>query len=134
MQSIQNYAARLILRRGLYSHITPLLFELHWLPVSDRIHFKILLITFKAVHHLSPPYLAAQLKLKSNPRNLRHHDSLLLEIPRSYSTRMGDRAFSFVAPTIWNPLPFEIRSASTVNIFKTRLKSHLFSLRYSDYL
>ena len=99
LQSIQNYAARLILRRGLYSHITPLLFELHWLPVSDHINFKILLITYKAVHYSSLLYLAFQLKFKPNPRNLRHHDPFP-EIPRSHSARMGDRTFPFVAPNI----------------------------------
>ena len=53
---------------------------------------------------------------------------------RSCSTRMGDRAFSFVAPTIWNPLPFEVRSAGTVNVFKAHLKTHIFSLRNSGFL
>ena len=131
LQSIQNYAARLILRRGLYSHITPLLHELHWLPVCDRITFKVLLITFKVIHNSSPLYLLSQLRFKTNPRNLRHHDPLLLDIPRSRSARMGDRSFSTVAPKLWNPLPFHIRSAPSVTVFKSQLKEHLFTLRYS---
>ena len=100
LKSIQNYSARLILHRGLYSHATPLLFELHWLPVEDRITFKTLLITYKVVHHSVPVYLVSQLKFKTNPRNLRHHDHLLLEIPRSHSARMGDRALFNCAPKL----------------------------------
>ena len=94
LQSIQNYAARLILHRDLRSHTTLLLFELHWLPVEDRINFKVLLTIHKVIHHSFPQYLISLLKIKTNPRRLRHHDPLLLEIPRSHSSRMGDRAFS----------------------------------------
>ena len=85
LQSIQNYAARLILRRGLYSHVTPLLFELHWLPVCDRITLKPLLITFKVVPHSEPQYIVSQLKLRIPARNLRNQDHLLVEISRSHS-------------------------------------------------
>ena len=49
LQSVQNVAARLITRSRKCDHITPILFDLHWLPVSERIKFKILLLTFKAL-------------------------------------------------------------------------------------
>ena len=130
LQSIQNYAARLILRRRLRSHITPLLYELHWLPVCDRIDFKTLLITYKIINHSAPSYLLPQLQLKSNPLSLRHHDRLLFKIPRSHSVRMGDRAFSTHAPKLWNSLPFHIRNASSVDSFKKSLKTYFFSSRY----
>ena len=131
LQSIQNYAARLILKRQRYTSITPLLIELHWLPISDRINFKTLLITYKLVHHSTPSYLASKIKLRSPTRPLRNHDNLLLEIPRSNSARMGDRAFSTCAPKLWNSLPFHIRNSPSVSIFKKSLKTHLFSLRFS---
>ena len=126
LQSIQNYAARLVLCRNLYSHVTPLLFDLHWLPVQARIKFKILLFVYKAIHQSSPPYLTSLLRRKANTRNLRHHDPLLLEIPRSHSCRMGDRAFAVVGPSYWNDLPYRIRNSATVNKFKSALKNHLF--------
>ena len=56
LQSVQNAAARLITRSRRCDHITPILFDLHWLPVSERIKFKILLLTFKALHQQSPTY------------------------------------------------------------------------------
>ena len=93
-----------------------------------------MVITYNAKIYSSPPYLASQLKFKSNPRNLRHHDPLLLEISRSHSARMGDRTFSFVAPTIWNPLPFSIRNSCSIDVFKISLKKHLFSSRFRDLL
>ena len=49
LQLVQNCAARLILCGPEYDRITPLLRELHWLLVEQRIVFKILLLTFKAL-------------------------------------------------------------------------------------
>ena len=57
LQSVQNAAARLITCSRKYDHITPILKELHWLPVSERIKFKILLLTLKALHQQSPVYI-----------------------------------------------------------------------------
>ena len=54
LQRVQNAAARLIMDIGKYSHITPVPYELHWLPVQAPIHFKILLLAFKAIHGLAP--------------------------------------------------------------------------------
>lgn len=130
LQSIQNFAARLIRRRNRSSHVTPLLRDLHWLPVSERIAFKVLLLTYKALTLSKPKYLFDQLALKTHRRDLRNLDSFQLEVPRSRSARMGDRAFAIVAPKLWNALPLEIRSASSVSSFKARLKAHLFSTYY----
>ena len=116
LESVQNFAARLVCRQSLYCHIKPLLKELHWLPVPLRIDFKILLITFKAVHFSVPPYLASQLNFKSTDYNLRHYDSLMLEEHKSDSARMGDRAFAIYAPSLWNKIPYHIRSSSSTNV------------------
>ena len=58
LQRLQNAAARLIMDIGKYSNITPALYELHWLTVLVRIHFKILLLAFKAIHGLAPDYIS----------------------------------------------------------------------------
>ena len=44
----------------------------------------------------------------------------------SSKATLGDRSFTCAAPKLWNALPFDIRSASTVSIFKAKLKTHLF--------
>ena len=64
LQRVQNAAARLILGIGKFSHITPALYELHWLPVSLRIDYKILLLTFKCIYGLAPTYLRDLISLK----------------------------------------------------------------------
>ena len=133
LQSVQNFAARLVFRRSLYCHIKPLLSELHWLPVISRIDFKILLITYKVVHFSVPKYLSSILHFKNPPYNIRHHDDLMLEEPRSHSVRMADRAFSVRAPELWNSLPYEIRASSSICIFKKRLKTFLFDKRPADF-
>ena len=57
LQRVENSASRLVVTQGKFCHITPVLHQLHWLPVSFRINFKILLLTFKAIHELAPSYI-----------------------------------------------------------------------------
>ena len=56
LQLIQNAAARILTRTRRFEHISPVLASLHWLPVTFLIHYKILLLTFKALHGLAPLY------------------------------------------------------------------------------
>ena len=57
LQSVQNAAARLVSGLKKYEHISPVLHQLHWLPVEKRIIFKILLMVFKCLHNIAPTYL-----------------------------------------------------------------------------
>ena len=63
-QRVQNAAARLIFEESRYCHVTPLLKSLHWLPVKYRIIFKVLLITFKAIHDLTPVYISELISIR----------------------------------------------------------------------
>ena len=83
LQLVQNCAARLILGGGEYDHITPLLRELHWLPVEHRINFKLLLITFKALNNLAPSYISNLLHLYTPNRLLRSSSKFQLQVPPS---------------------------------------------------
>ena len=130
LQLVQNYAARLILRRGRYERSDPLLFQLHWLPISRRIDFKILLLTYKARHNLTPVYISDLIVPANRPNYLRSANDDILHYDLTDSVRIGDCAFSVYAPRIWNALPEEIRSANSVNIFKNKLKTYLFNLEY----
>ena len=83
LQRVKNAAAILILGIGKFSHITPALYELHWLPVSLRIDYKILLLTFKCIYGLAPTYLSDLISVKSNSLyNLRSTLSSYWTIPR----------------------------------------------------
>ncbi len=125
LQRVQNACARVILRRGKYEHVTPMLMELHWLPIDRRVQFKILVLTFKCLHGLAPQYLS-ELVVTYNPaRNLRSADRLLLEQPR-VRTKVGERAFSHAAPSLWNRLPLSVRQCTSVEQFKGTLKTHFF--------
>ena len=107
-----------------WQHITPTLKRLHWLPVKYRIDYKLLLLTYKALHALAPQYLSDLLENYTPARTLRSSDLGLLTVPRA--KKLGDRAFSVAAPTLWNALPLGIRQAQTLASFKSALKTHLF--------
>ncbi|KAF7239825.1 Ran-binding protein 17 [Varanus komodoensis] len=100
LQMVQNGAARMLLGTGRYSHITPVLFQLHWLPIEVRAQFKVLVITYKALNGLGPGYLKEHLLpyLPSHP--LRSAAEALLRKPSVKDTRQSTwrRAFSAVAP------------------------------------
>ena len=57
LQHVQNAVALLITLSRKHEHITPILFNLHWLPINYHIMFKILLITYKAPNNLAPSYI-----------------------------------------------------------------------------
>src|SRR3981081_1708295 len=106
-------------------HITPTLRKLHWLPISQRIVFKIAALTYKTLHYKQPSYLSNLLQHYRPKQNLRSSNQNLLVVPNIKSA-IGPRSFSFAAPTIWNSLPSALRSASSVNLFLSGLKTHLF--------
>ena len=86
LQYALKSAARLISMSRKADHITPLLIELHWLPVEQRINFKILLFTYKIVNGLAPMYLSQLLESYVPRRDLRSADKLLFCQP-SYRTK-----------------------------------------------
>ena len=99
---VQNSAARPLTGTRKHEHITPVLRDLHWLPVHERIRFKILLMTFKCLNQLAPSYLSDLLIHYRPSRTLRSSDKELLVQPRCHLKTYGERAFSFIAPKLWN--------------------------------
>ena len=81
LQRVQNIAARLITGSSRRDHITPVLKNLHWLPVKLRITFKILLLTYKILNGQSPSYLTSLISSYKPVRSLRSSDLLLLQVP-----------------------------------------------------
>ena len=130
---VQNACARVILIRSKRDHVTPMLLELHWLPVKCRITFKTQLLTFKCLHGLAPTYLSALLSPYCPTRSLRSSDQLLLNQPTS-RTKIGERSFSCAAPRAWNQLPLAVRQCASVNQFKVALKTLIFTDYYFDTL
>ncbi|KAI2651661.1 RNA-directed DNA polymerase from mobile element jockey [Labeo rohita] len=127
LQIVQNAAARVLTRSRKYDHITPILKSLHWLPIRFRISYKIALLTYKALNGLAPAYLTSILPRYNPSRSLRSQNSGLLVVPRIAKSTKGGRAFSHLAPKLWNSLPDNVRGSDTLSLFKSRLKTHLFS-------
>ena len=123
---VENCAARVIVRAPRRCHITPVLSELHWLPVRQRVEYKVLLLTYKAKHGLAPSYLSDMLVPYVPGRPLRSAESDLLVVPVTKLKTYGGRAFSTAAPSLWNKLPSNVKAACSVDIFKKLLKTHLF--------
>ncbi|XDV19494.1 hypothetical protein PO909_024959 [Leuciscus waleckii] len=133
LQLVQNVAARLLTGTRKNEHITPVLRELHWLPVFYRINFKILLFVFKALHGRAPTYIADLIQVNKPKRALRSESLNLLVVPRTQRKMRGDRSFAAAASKLWNSLPPYIRECSSLIEFNP-LGSEWFlgSLRCSD--
>jgi len=126
LQSVQNAAARLVTRTGRREHISPVLRELHWLPVRRRLDFKLATLMFKSLHGCAPLYLSdACQSTKETSHRLRSSSTTTYVIPRT-RTRLGDRAFDVAGPRLWNNLPASLRSTDSIAQFRKQLKTYLF--------
>jgi hypothetical protein len=125
LQRVQNIAARIVTYTPRNAHITPVLIELHWLPVRARIEYKICLIAFKCLHGGAPQYLQELLAVRQPTRDLRASSVQPLEVPMARSA-LAERAFGIAAPKLWNSLPQDLRAIDSVNVFKKHLKTFLF--------
>jgi hypothetical protein len=126
LQRLQNTAARIVTRKRKHEHITPTLKDLHWLPVHQRILYKMLLLTYKCLNNLAPQYLTDMIIPYHPARSLRSQEKCLLKVPNTRLITYGDRAFSKAAPELWNQLPQSVKCAPSLDLFKTNLKTHLF--------
>ena len=127
LQRIQNSAARLVKRTSVRQPVSPVLQELHWLPVKQRIKFKILLLTFQCLSGTAPSYLQELTQMYTPARNLRSSSKSLLISPSVKTCFYGGRSFQSAAADLWNKLPESVKSVNTTESFKRVLKTHLFS-------
>ena len=137
LQKIQNNAVRFIY--GLYGKkrrepVSPYLKKLHFLPVRWRIKFKIALLVFKCINNLAPDYLKNLIKLRDIRRRSSRLDDdfFLLKMPPKLNFSRSEAAFSISGPMIWNSLPFEVRSLSNIDAFKTALKTLYFDKAFNN--
>ena len=126
LQRVQNAAARILSKTSKYTHTTPVLKELHWLPVVERIKFKILMLTWKIVNGGAPHYFHDLISEYVPTRNLRSSGTGMLT-PRRVKCSFGEKAFASSAPALWNALPSSVRNARSLESFKSGRETHLFS-------
>lgn len=130
LQRVQNAAARVITRTCRRDHMTPVLRELHWLPIERRCQYKILLFTYKALHGQAPAYINDMLQWYQPTRPLRSEAVPSLVVPKTLTVAYGRRYFGSAAPMLWNSLPKQTRCIDSLNTFKRMLKTHLFLMEY----
>ena len=128
LQKVQNVAARILTRHRDVHDISPVLIDIHWLPIPLRICYKINLLTFKCLHELGPPYLKNLLSPYQPERNLRSATKELLEENGYKLETYGRRAYFVVGPSFWNDLPVDLRFEDDLTCFKSSLKTHFFTL------
>ena len=130
LQAVQNAAARTVMKCKKTDHITSILRQLHWLPIQKRIHPKILSATYRSVHDNTPLYLSDLLQKHNPSRLLRSASRSLRDVPGprdSKTKRYGQRAFRYVAPSLWNVLPESIKEKDSIQSFRHSLKTHFFT-------
>ena len=125
LQVAQNDAARVVFNKTRRTSASSLLHELHWLPIEKRIQYKICTFVFKALHCEAPQYVSEMLNVYIPARNLRSKSKNVLVKPKM-KRKIGERSFQFSAPMFWNSLPCHVKESTKTDIFKKRLKTHLF--------
>ena len=135
LQKVQNACVRLLFGKRMqkYDHVTPYLKEAHFLPVVQRIDYKIVLLAFKCINNIAPSYLKKLLNIKGQIcKSLRNDDDyFLLDVPSVPNYKQTERAFSFAAPNAWNKLPYYLRTCSDIDQFKKDLKTYYFTKTFN---
>ena len=119
LQRIQNAAARLVTNTPRICHITPILEDLHWLPIKYRIQFKIVLLTFKCLYELAPQYLVDLIAVAPSQDIILGPGMQLCGVSQS------------MVPKLWNSLPAKIRNTQTLTSFKQALKTYFFKTTFN---
>jgi len=133
LKSVLNAAARLVFSMRRSEHTTPLLRELHWLQVPERIQYRLCVLAFRCLHGLAPSYLSETLHLSTEVdarRRLRSASTSTLVVPSTRRSTLGDRAFPVAAARAWNSLPLSVRSTSSLASFCLHLNTHLFAASF----
>ena len=125
LSRLQNITATIITRTKPTEYITPVLRDLHWLPIKDRIIFKILILAIyvsKSKNNMSPLYISHLLTPYKQERQLRLNSKILFTEPR-FAKSWGSHSFLCAAPRLWNKLPKYVKTAKSVDSFETLLKT-----------
>jgi len=130
LPSVQNADARLVTGARRSDHFTPVLRQLHWLPVRQRVVFKIAGLVHQSLVGLAHVYLVDDCRLLSDvshrPLRSNSNDTRKLLVPRTHN-KLGDRSFSAAGPRLWNDLPPGLRHLElTFDSFRQSMKTHLF--------
>ena len=131
LQHVQNMGCRIITNLWKYDHITNSMRQLHWLRIKEQILYKLGLIMYKCKNNLTPEYLKALISTNQNKRVI--HSSTSGYIPLAFwkNSQVFNSAFYSTRSRLLNSLPDNITSSGSAEVFKCRLKTHLFNTSHS---
>ena len=127
LQLTQNYASKVACKKRKYDSASECLMTLHWLPMKQRIVFKVATLVYKALNNQALDYIKNLFKLKAIDRALRSNSCYkMLEIPDIKKSTFAMWALSVEGLKTWNRLPNMIKMEHTLDSFKAHLKTLLF--------
>ena len=106
-------------------------FKVQWVVPT----FKLAVIVYRALHGTAPSYLSEQLRYIADMparTRLRSSSTSLLDVRPSRRVTVGDRSFATAGRRIWNTLPRDVTTATSLLSFRRKLKTHLFRQSYLD--
>jgi len=124
LQSVLHAATGLMYLARKYYHVTPLLCDLHWLRVPERMAYRLAVLILRTQHGTASPYLSAELTRVANADfrwRLRSSNTLALVILQSKHSMIGDCAFPVTVARVLNSLPPFVSSSPSLPVFKRRL-------------
>ena len=119
LQCIENAMASLTSHCKKYDRITPILDSFHWLSVRQRIAFKVLVLTFKALHDLASKYIKS-LTVPYVPKHNIHPFTMPTLTESKFQTK-------WYRASVYNSLPLDLGHAKSLDMFKAKLKTYLFN-------
>ena len=126
VQKIENFAAKIAYGGARkYDHVTPILKDLQWMDIKDKISFDICVFMYKVMNNMLPDWLHKFPfvgDLQARPTRQSNH----LAIKRT-NTDLGKRAISVRGPKEWNDIPVNIRNSTSIKVFQKNLKKHILS-------
>ena len=132
LNSVLRTAARLVLGLPVSASLSHLMHhKLHWLPVRQRILFKLCSLSYKCIHDTAPVYLSKmciRVSTVGGRSQLRSSTSGRLLVPTTSTKTIGRRGFFYSGPKAWNTLPPSqtIDRNLSLHTFKKQLKTFLF--------
>ena len=129
LQRIQNITCRVIYTLKKYDQLTPHFINLHWLKIQERIIYKTATLVYKCIYDLAPSYLSDLIDIQHG-RQFRFANQMKLPVARPRTSIVAKSSFSVRGPTIWNELPLDVKNCDTLDTFKRKLKTHLFTKCY----
>ena len=132
LQRVQNNATRIVLKVPRRFHIKPLLHQLHWLPVQQRITYKLAVLTYKVRSTSTPVYLHRRITERACSRTLRSATIPLPDKP-FIRTDFSKCTFRSSALTVWNSLPQTVLISDSPTVLKSKLKTFLFNQTFTEH-